>query len=111
MNGRLAQRWLPTNFGYQGLALRAKAQGALTNLAHSGELQITNLTSPQIRPLQLKVDWTGEEMNLQRAEVSVAASNSILSTVFSMATNQQPSLTNVAINLQTLSLQKGGKNG
>jgi len=110
MNGRLAQRWLPTNFGYQGLALRAKAQGALTNLAHSGELQITNLTSPQIRPLQLKVDWTGEQMNLQRAEVSVAASNSILSTVFSMATNQQPALTNVAINLQTLSLQKSGKN-
>jgi translocation and assembly module TamB len=110
MNGPLAQRWLPSNFGYQGLALRAKAQGALTNLAHSGELEITNLTSPQIRPLQLKVDWNGEQMNLQRAGVSVAASNSILSTVFSMATNQQPSLTNVTINLQTLSLQKGGAN-
>jgi translocation and assembly module TamB len=108
LNGSLAQRWLPEDYRYEGLSLRAKAEGPLTNLAHSGELEIKNFTSRQTRPLQLKVDWTGEQINLSRAKVSIAASNSTLSTVFSMTTNQTPSLTNIAINLQKLSLQKAG---
>jgi len=109
LNGRLAQRWLPDGYGYQSLSFKANAQGPLTQLVHSGELEVTNFTSPQTRELQLRVDWRGEEMNLRRAEVSVTASNSMLSTVFSMATNHEPSLTNMAINLEKLSLQKGGK--
>jgi translocation and assembly module TamB len=108
-NGALAQRWLPAGFRYENLSLRAKAQGPLTNLVHRGELEVKKFSSPRTRPLELKADWAGEEMNLTRAEVSVAASNSILSTVFSMATNQEPSLTNVVIALEKLSLQKAGK--
>ena len=109
LNGPLAQRWLPSGYRYENLSLRANARGALTNLAHSGELVVTNFTSPQTRPLQLKANWSGEQMNLNHTEVSIAASNAILSTVFSMSTNHEPSLTNVAINLEKLSLQKAGK--
>jgi translocation and assembly module TamB len=110
LNGPLVQRWLPPAYKYEELSLKANAQGELTNLAHGGELEVRNFSSPSMRPLQLKVDWTGEQLNLTRAEVSVAASNSMLSTVFSMATNREPSLTNVAIHLEKLSLQKGGTN-
>ena len=109
LTGPLAGRWLPSGYWYENLSFKANAQGPLTNLAHSGELAVTNFTGPQTRPLQLKANWSGEQINLTRAEVSIAASNSILSTVFSMATNQEPSLTNVAINLDKLSLQKAGK--
>jgi len=105
----LAQRWLPAGYSFENLSLRANAQGPLAQLAHSGTLEVTNFSGPQMRPLQLKMDWTGEEINLRHAEISVIASNSILTTVFSMATNQEPSLTNIAINLEKLSLQKGGK--
>jgi translocation and assembly module TamB len=109
LNGPLVQRWLPGEYRYEELSLKANAQGALTNLAHDGELGVRNFSTPKTRPLQLKVDWTREQLNLTRAEVSIVASNATLSTVFSMATNQEPSLTNVAINLEKLSLQKGGK--
>jgi len=108
LNGPLAQRWLPAGFRFENLSLRAKAEGSVTNLAHSGELEIINFTGPQTRPLQLNVNWTGEQINLSRAEVSIAASNSTLSSIFSMKTNQQPTLTNIAINLEKLSLQKAG---
>jgi translocation and assembly module TamB len=106
LNGKLAQRWVPAGFKFENLSLRAKAEGSLTNLAHSGELKIINFTGPQTRPLQLNANWTGEQINLSRAEVSIAASNSTLSTAFSMTTNQEPSLTNIAINLEKLSLHK-----
>lgn len=106
--GSLAQRWLPAGYGYKTLSLSANAHGRLTNLIHSGQIEVTNFTSPQTRPLQLKLDWTGEHVNLRRAEVSVAASNSLLSAAFSMATNQQPALTNVEVNLEKFSLQKAG---
>jgi len=108
-SGRAAQRWLPAGYGYEGFSLKANAQGALTQLVHSGEIEVKNFTSPQMRPLQLKVGWRGEQINLRHAEISIAASNSILSAVFSTATNQEPSLTNIAVNLEKLSLQKGGK--
>jgi translocation and assembly module TamB len=108
-HGRLARRWLPAGYGYQNLSLKVTAQGPLKVLAHSGELEVTNFTSPQTRPLQLKLAWAGEQINLRQAEISIAASNAVLSVAFSMATNQEPTLTNVAINLQKLSLQKGGK--
>jgi translocation and assembly module TamB len=109
LTGPLAQRWLPAGYRYENLSLKANAQGSLTNLAHSGELEVTNFTGPQTRPLHFKANWSGEQMNLTRAEVSIVASNSMLSTIFSMSTNQESSLTNVAINLEKLSLQKGGK--
>lgn len=109
LNGRLAQRWLPAGYGYQDLSLKVTARGPLKELAHRGELEVTNFTSPQTHPLQLKFNWAGEQLNLRQAEVSIAASNAVLSTVFSMATNHEPTLTNVAINLEKLSLQKGGK--
>jgi hypothetical protein len=108
LKGKFAQRWLPDGYSYEDLSLNANAQGPLKQLAHNGELEIANLTSPQTRPLQLKVGWIGEQINLRRAEVTIAASNSTLAAVFSIATNQQPSLTNIAINLEKLSLQKAG---
>jgi translocation and assembly module TamB len=109
LSGRLAQRFLPADYGYQNLSLSLNAQGPLKQLAHRGEISITNITLPKMQPVQLHLNWSGEEMNLKRAEVSVIASNSTLSTVFSMVTNQQPSLTNITINLEKLSLQKGSQ--
>jgi translocation and assembly module TamB len=109
INGRVAQRFLPAGYSYQDLTLTLNAQGPLNHLTHGGALEITNATLPQTRPLQLKLAWTGEDMNLNRAQISVAASNSTLLAVFSLATNQAPALTNVAVNLQKLSLQKKGQ--
>jgi translocation and assembly module TamB len=110
LNGALEQPWLPAGYRCENLSLEAHARGPLTNLSHTGELEVANFSTPKTRPLHLNAKWSGEQMNLTRAEVSIAASNSLLSTVFSMATNQEPSLTNVAINLEKLSLQKGEKN-
>lgn len=109
LNGRLGQRWLPAGYAYQDLSLRFNAQGRLKQLTHSGQLEVTNFTTPQARPLQLKLDWQGEQFNLRHAEISVAASNATLSAAFSMATNQASPMTNLAVNLDKLSLQKGGK--
>lgn len=109
LNGRVAQRWLPAGYGYQDLSLRLNAHGPLKQLVHSGELQVAHFTSPQTKPLRLKLDWEGEQLNLLRAELSFAASNATLSAAFSMATNHEPSLTNIAVNLEKLSLQRGGK--
>jgi translocation and assembly module TamB len=109
LNGPLAKRWLPPAYRYEELSLKASAQGPLTNLTHGGELEVRNFSTPSTRPLQLKADWAGERMNLTRAEVSVTASNSMLSAIFSIAMNHEPSLTNIEMHLQKLSLQKRDK--
>ncbi len=110
LSGRLAQRWLPAGCGYQDLSLSVNARGPLKELDHSGELEVTNFIAPQTKPLQVHLDWTGEQINLQHTEVSIASSNATLSAVFSFATNQAPALTNIVLNLEKLSLQKGGQN-
>jgi len=85
LNGGLLQRWLPSGYSYAGLHLTTLAHGPFQSLQHSGRLVITNFTSPQFSPLQLQVDWSGTQTNLDPVSLSLSARSSSLAFQGSLA--------------------------
>ncbi len=77
-SGPLLGRWLPPGYSYEGLAVAGRFQGTVTNLSHSGHLTITNLLSPDLRPLDLALDWQGRQKKLSEAKAEISAGESSL---------------------------------
>ncbi len=99
-DGPLLRRWLPTNYSFGDMSLSARIQGSTTNLVHSGHVEITNFVAPQIRPLQLKANWSGHQEDFVRAEATATADGSSLYVAGSV-TNQGE---NLELRLNSLSL-------
>jgi translocation and assembly module TamB len=108
LSGALARRWLPPGYSYEGLSLSGAFHGPLTNLEHSGRLELTNLTCPGVKPLQVQIAWGGTQTRFKSLELNAAAGHtSVLGrgslvaeqsavavelTALSLLTNQQPAL-------------------
>jgi translocation and assembly module TamB len=116
LRGPLVNRWLPPGYAYQDLSLAGEFSGALSNLVHTGRLDVTNLICPQVAPLQLRAHWTGQNLTLPHADVLVSAGHSSLllggaltnqSLKASLAGTNQPNAhpeLAVQVNLATLTL-------
>jgi hypothetical protein len=76
LNGGLIRRWLPAGYSYSGLRMTTSIDGPVHSLNHRGQLEITNFTSPQTHPLQLRADWEGKQLNLESASLVLSARNS-----------------------------------
>jgi translocation and assembly module TamB len=76
--GPMGCRWLPEGYGYKDLLVDATFFGPLTELVHAGHLEVYDFTSPGLKPLQLRSDWNGTQLNLENAKVTLSAGPSML---------------------------------
>lgn len=74
--GPLARRWLPPGYGYRDLTVSGTFAGSLTNLQHQGRLEAAGFTNPNLRPLNLRAEWSGQSTNQAGFELLLAATNS-----------------------------------
>jgi translocation and assembly module TamB len=77
-SGPLLRRWLPQGYNYETLSLTGAIQGPLKAPAHSGHLEVTRLSSPELQPLQVRLDWSGRKQSIAHAELLASAGNSAL---------------------------------
>jgi translocation and assembly module TamB len=99
--GELLRRWLPPGCSYSSLQLTATAHGLLQALNHEGRLRITNFTSPQMKPLQLRLGWKGKQINLETASLLLSAPTA--SIAVDGALTVSASETNLSLKAVTLS--------
>jgi len=79
LTGTLLQRWFPRGYSCEKLTLTASANGPVKSLHHSGHLEITNLTSRLLNPMHLRADWSGTQLSLDNASLSISVPGSSLS--------------------------------
>jgi len=79
LNGGLARRWLPAGYSYENLEVSGSVAGPVKSPRHSGHIVVTNFTSPPFEPLQVKADWSGEQMHLERVAAVISAGESSIS--------------------------------
>lgn len=103
--GPLVRRWLPPGYSYQDLAVTGQMHGPFNELTHSGHLQITNLVTPDLRSVNVALDWQGKQTNLNPAVVEISSGRSSLSAQGAL------NIEGVGVNLtlDQLTLRRDGK--
>ncbi len=104
--GGYLRRFLPTNLAYSTLQATGQFSGLLTQPAHSGAVTITGLTIPVVQPGDLHLNWRGEYLDLEQAEVVLQANTNRLRAGGAI----RVSLTNqvrIDLALKTLDWQQG----
>ncbi len=105
-HGPMFDRLLPAGYSCGEVAISGHADGLFSDLQHEGKLQATNVTTPQLRPLELTAEWRGHgTASVRWARVLAAAGNSRLSAEGAL----QLQKTNLQIELSSLSLQTNSR--
>jgi translocation and assembly module TamB len=126
MRGPFGREWLPEGYSYEGLQLVGALEGPLDALRHHGNLFVTNVVTPKLRPLQLRADWSGEQTKLEQLSLLARSSNSsaqvdgalklfgeeiqLQLARFSLMTNDEPFLSLAQPCEMTLRMPKGDGN-
>ncbi len=76
--GPLAKRWLPPGYWYRGLSARGEFSGPLDQLVHHGQLTAAQVVSPYLQPVDLHLQWQGQERTLESFRLEVAATKTTL---------------------------------
>ncbi len=102
--GTLGRQWLPTNYAYAGAVVELDVSGPLTNLAHSGKVDVSKVVTPQLKPFDLSASWAGQQFSVSRSKIQMRSGDSTLTTE---ATGQL-SAGEQRVRLTVLTMQKGG---
>jgi translocation and assembly module TamB len=78
--GALAGQWLPAGYSYQTLTFQADFQGPIEAIKHTGKLELSNPTVPQLKLAALKLEWNGEARELQHFLVEASGTNAVITT-------------------------------
>jgi translocation and assembly module TamB len=76
IRGPFGRESLRKGYSYDGLQLVAAVDGRLNALRHHGNLFVTNLATPKLKPLQLRAEWGGEKTKLDRLNLLARSGNS-----------------------------------
>lgn len=76
--------WLPTNLDFATLALKLRASGPLTTLAHTGEAQLTSLVVLPLKPIAFTVQWQGRDRVIEKFTATATAAATRLGAVGSI---------------------------
>lgn len=101
--GAIARALLPTNYTYDHLRLSASFSGALTQLNHSGEVELLGLKAPGLARTQLEAKWQGRQFELHEGKFRARAGPAVL--LGDAGIERGPSGRNLAI--RELTLRKG----
>ena len=102
------RQFLPDSIELQRLRVQAQAAGPLAQLSHHGQIQVNQLTLPQLNPLALSVDWQGNALESVacRAQISAGISQLLLE---GQVHRPDASLTSLDARLHVLTLERDGK--
>lgn len=65
-------RWLPAQPGFEVFKIKARANGPLARLEHSGEAQADALTLPKLKPVAIAAQWRGQGLAAENFEVTAS---------------------------------------
>lgn len=99
LKGTTVAGWWPDAPVFADLVVRAKVEGAWTQLKHDGEAQVTGLDLPPLRPLGLKFVWAGVGAAVEKFDVVTSSGEAQM--VFGGAADRD------SVNLEELRIQKG----
>jgi translocation and assembly module TamB len=101
------RQFLPDTLGVDGLTARVQAAGPLSHLSHHGELQVNQLTVPQLNPLALALHWKGEGLESAScgAQLQAGAARLLLE---GQIRRPDPSFASLEARLETLTLERNG---
>jgi translocation and assembly module TamB len=91
--------WLPAGYSYENGVANVSFAGSITNLSHEGRVVVTNFAVPQLEPLQVHLEWRGQDTKFQRMEVRVGSGDTLVQTVFA-GEIERPTDTNSSPNLR-----------
>ncbi|EEF59925.1 hypothetical protein [Pedosphaera parvula] len=78
LNGTFGREWLPTGYSFSNSVLSAHFSGPLKDLSHSGKINLIHFTSPDLKPLDLQLNWNGRATNSLHSEILLSADASSL---------------------------------
>lgn len=104
LSGGFLHNFLP-GLSYSEFAASGELNGPLNNLAHRGEAVFKTFQAAGLKPLDVRAKWSGENQNLESAEVELRAGESVLS--IGAVADCDLSKREVAATLNQLSLRRG----
>ncbi|HZR20394.1 MAG TPA: hypothetical protein VFE51_24140, partial [Verrucomicrobiae bacterium] len=102
--GPLARRWLPAGCSFGDLALTGTFEGPIDKLSHEGRLQAGQITVPRFYPLNLNLQWSGQNTSLDHFSLQLSNTNASMTLEggLDLGTNH------VQLELRQLQLQTNG---
>ncbi len=76
--GPIDTNLLPKGVSLEQFAVDAHAHGPFTNLQHQAEVALQGLSAPKLAPLDVKANWNGTALTLDRFQASMRAGGSEL---------------------------------
>src|ERR1043166_3401779 len=64
----------------------SRSGGSTKMIAHTGTVSLGHVSGPALHPLELRMDWAGQALNLDRCRLAAHAGNSSLETRASVMT-------------------------
>ncbi|MDB6027976.1 MAG: hypothetical protein JWM68_4199 [Verrucomicrobiales bacterium] len=78
ISGPISAEFLPKGITYKNLIASAKLRGPIRKPSHEVSVELTQLASPQLQPVDISAHWQGELFNLTNVDATLSASNSVL---------------------------------
>lgn len=96
--GPLLKRWLPAGYDYSTLTATGQVTGPLDHLSHTGDLEVSGATSPFLKPVNLRLRWSGAETAFDNFQLDLANASNFVSAAGAVA------LTSNRVNMRLNSL-------
>lgn len=75
-SGPFGGEFLPADYSFSSASVDAQFSGPLTSLTNSAAIAVKHLTTPYANPLDLQSEWSAQGLNVNAAQVKIAAGNS-----------------------------------
>lgn len=77
-SGPFGGEFLPADYSFSSASVDAQFSGPLTSLTNSAAIAVKHLATPYANPIDLQAEWSAEGLNVNAAQVKIAADNSTL---------------------------------
>ncbi|HEY0457200.1 MAG TPA: translocation/assembly module TamB domain-containing protein [Verrucomicrobiae bacterium] len=83
--GKFVQKFLPTNYLFSSSKVTAHANGSITNLSHSGHLEVSDFALPKFHSIKLATDWQGQNLTINSLTAALSSGKSKLEFIGAVA--------------------------
>lgn len=75
-SGAFGRQFLPADYSFSSASMDAQFSGPLTSLTNSTAIAVKHLIAPHVNPIDLQANWSAQGLNVNTAQVNIAAGNS-----------------------------------
>jgi translocation and assembly module TamB len=76
IKGPVANRWLPKGYSYDSAAVTGSVTGPIASLRHEGQIGVTRIIGPTLKPIDAQMKWSGEGLNFTSVQLDVRTDES-----------------------------------